>query len=1028
MLKPYIIKQWLFAIIIWQGLIFIPHCVNAQKQKPISFANTYTLTEADGFAGYNYLGKYEYLPGGEVLVKDFFGNTHITGNNYIKKIIGLPAVSPTGTLCVNSITNEIWIIDGNLTYIVRNDSVVKTISFPATNQKLHSVYNYKTNQLIGCTCNNDSIAFFELKNYTWVLITKQLFVLNKNETIGGGSFSYLNNEIIITVRSLNNESWYKLNSTNYSIEYCKTFPYKKEGFEVLFYNINHTAINKPLLKSFQTFYKNQTGKAATNIDLVNSIYYNKSFYTTINAYNSFCFSHRNGIYTLSEYNSTAIKSEYINFESKESINNFYKNPDYSYITVLTGKKPIRAFPYIKKYPYIFNNNNSDNIFMLSQDEKGRIWAGNYQNDLSIISAQNENDKEAKVQYLGKQPFAFLNAEICYKNNMYFVGESTGGIIQYNTQGKPHQLQPNTPNGYTLYLSNKTHTLYFAPICEMGTLWYCNANELNKPKVAWTKIDFGAGKNLNSIISITEDTLGRIWYGHPKNGWGIFYPETKKFNSYQTAKKETPIGFISSVTDSKGTVFMGSDNNGLWYYNDYSKEPTPANIHNIYHPLLNNTIRITAMCIYKNWLVMGCYNKICLLNLDSFYLKKKAVVKYLNLQESNFSSFTEQNTMLVSNTDSSIWFSTGDMLYEWDIKTWLQLPQYKVALKTYLQTNTNRNELAINNKNVFRAGFNNFSVVFEYLSKDCLPRYTRTAFIKQGELLHFTEPNLQSKFSYQDLSSGNYTFYIQVFEQDGSTTTYTYQIIINKYLWQYWWFWVLASFAVLIPIIFWLNSLRKHAIQQKEISQLNAVTLSNQFRPHFILNALNTIGADLKDKPTAETMISCLGNSINLIFDFSKQKSTAHSLKNEWILIENLIQIHTAMYLPNLMVSYPEYSLLSKYIDLQVPMGIIEIFVENALLHGLRNKKHPPYQLNISLVEDANNIYFTINDNGIGRKEAGNISSHKTNGTSTKNLNEIIEILNKYNKNKIEITYAEEYELLAGTTVIIKLPKKYGYEY
>lgn len=102
--------------------------------------------------------------------------------------------------------------------------------------------------------------------------------------------------------------------------------------------------------------------------------------------------------------------------------------------------------------------------------------------------------------------------------------------------------------------------------------------------------------------------------------------------------------------------MGSDDKGLWYYNDYTKPPTPENIHNIYHPLINNTVRITAMAIYKNWLVLSCYNKICLLNLDSFYLKQKAVVRYLTAQETNFTSFTEQNTMLVSKTDSTLWFS------------------------------------------------------------------------------------------------------------------------------------------------------------------------------------------------------------------------------------------------------------------------------------------------------------------------------------------------------------------------------------
>ena len=33
-----------------------------------------------------------------------------------------------------------------------------------------------------------------------------------------------------------------------------------------------------------------------------------------------------------------------------------------------------------------------------------------------------------------------------------------------------------------------------------------------------------------------------------------------------------------------------------------------------------------MALYKHWLVLACYNKVCVLNLDSFYLKDKIISK------------------------------------------------------------------------------------------------------------------------------------------------------------------------------------------------------------------------------------------------------------------------------------------------------------------------------------------------------------------------------------------------------------------
>lgn len=133
------------------------------------------------------------------------------------------------------------------------------------------------------------------------------------------------------------------------------------------------------------------------------------------------------------------------------------------------------------------------------------------------------------------------------------------------------------------------------------------------------------------------------------------------------KKETSFGAFSSLTDAKGTVWLGSGTNGLWYYNDYSKNPSPLNCKKINHPLLGNSNAITSLTIYKNWLVISGYDKMMLLNLDSFHLKNKIILRYLNPQEAGFTSFTEQNTSLTSTTDSTVWFSSSDMLYQWDVK-------------------------------------------------------------------------------------------------------------------------------------------------------------------------------------------------------------------------------------------------------------------------------------------------------------------------------------------------------------------------
>ena len=1014
----------------------------AQPTKPVAVANTYTLSEADGFPGYNYVTSGQFSSTGKIYIKDFFGNLHITGNNFIKKIPGVKNLENNVGLYLLSDT-VLWICSDvrKVIYIIANDTLQKTVEFPFKN--FYTANNGASNVIYQFKPAGNYIEVYKFITDKWVLLNKAAWDStikidkSENQIFKGNQF------FLRTIAAQNKEGIYLFDTVTNQFKYINTIPKINNAFNKVLYN-NNWQIIKPLQQLFSDFYTTHIGKWINNNEfkfLDNDI----AFRLISPDENSFVLNYQNDLYEYVNFDSTHILPGSFIIETSNKLNHIQKNPNYPYFLALTNNKPMRIFPYIKKYPYLFNQKNSANIFALGQDDNGNIWAGSYQNNLSIISSAPANSSHSpkvkelsgarmKLTELPKQPYRFMNAGINYNHKLYFVGETfQGGILQYNLDGIMHKLKPQTPIGFYLYYAPRSKTIWM-PSAEDPNypVYTCNASELEKPFIHWQKLDTAVGIKPFGFSTMTEDTLQRIWIGHPKKGFAVYNRQTKKAITYDLHKNETPIGFISCVTDAKGTVFMGSDDKGLWYYNDYTKPPTPQNIHNIYHPLLNNTIRITSMAIYNNWLVMGCYNKICLLNLDSFYNKHTTVVRYLNPQEASFTSFTEQNTMLVSKTDSTLWFSTGDMLYQWDIKTWLQLPQYKATVHTFLQNDSDRTELSCNHTLHLDAGITSFDIVFEYLSPDGLPRYTRTALVKQGDSVAFNLPNIaSSKFVYKNLSSGKYTFYIEIFEQDGSTSRYEYPFIINKYLWQQWWFWVLASFVFVTPFILWLNSLRKEAIQQKKISQLSIVSLSSQFRPHFILNALNTIGADLRDKPNAETVISRLGESINLIFNQAQQKRIAHTLKNEWVLVENVITIHRIMYIPELQVQEPSKEWLHQNFDIQVPMGIIEIMVENALLHGLRNKKQAPYILQINATADETNIYFAITDNGIGRAKAMQLSNYKKHGTGTKNLSEIIGILNKFNKNKIEINYTDKVfsdEENSGTVISIVIPKNYFYDY
>lgn len=1006
-------------------LLFFSGPACAQIRSPVGQANTYTLKAADGFPGNNYVGNFEYMPSGKVYAKDFFGNLYITGNNFVKQVTGLENIS-NNTFLVARSDSEAWLVDENKNItVIKNGIPRQIIEAPA--KDLLWFRCFSPDKRVFCMkIWGKELMLYELKHYVWKKIYEIPVHVNFRHQWTYGKIMKDGQMVLTTFLPGSAQSVYGIDTAHLKLEFITTLPKPFNPlFNILALYDQQWQMDSVLARSLTGFVaeRNVSSNLVTFKDVEENL-------MTLFPIPAFIFNDGNGLYEYIRIDSSHVNPGTIFFETRDKLNGVRLNPAYPYLTVLTENKPFRLFPYIKRYPRIYSTGNSNNIFTLVQDDKGRIWAGNYQNQLSIIDDPLSPRHAPGIIRLKKQPYPFMNASLNYNGSIYLVGETfNGGVLRYDMNGRMTKPAPQMPTGFYLYLAPKGQTVYYPSSSLDNPVYYCKVKELEKPFIHWKKLDTTSGISPFSMASITEDTLGRIWMGHPSRGFAVYDPRAGKGTTYNIRKKETPVGFISSLTDQRGTVWMGSDNHGLWYYDDYHKPPAPQNIHQAGHPLLNKVKRITSMAVYKDWLVLGCYDRICLLNLDSFYHNKKIVLRYLNPQEADFTSYTEQNTMLVSKTDSALWFSTSDMLYRWDINTWLHLPVYKVKVTAFLQHDSSTIEMDTRRQLRLPSFIHGFDLFFEYLSPDGLPRYTRTALVQNGDSVIFTKPGMKSRFTFRNLGSGSYTFYLEVFEQDGHTSRYRYAFVINKYLWQHGWFWAAAVLFFLLPFVLWFNARRRQALQEKEISHMNLITLSNQFRPHFILNALNAIGADLKNNPGAESIISRLGESINLIFTHVQHKKVSHSLQDEWLLTDNVIRILGIMYLPELKVSITGQELLSKLMDMELPLGILEIHVENALLHGLRNKKSPPYDLLLDIKEDGKNVYFTIKDNGIGREAAGTIGSPKRNGVGTKNLNSIIRILNKYNKNKIEVSYTDLPRTgNSGTIVTIKIPKEYYFKY
>ncbi|HNW74256.1 MAG TPA: sensor histidine kinase, partial [Bacteroidales bacterium] len=114
---------------------------------------------------------------------------------------------------------------------------------------------------------------------------------------------------------------------------------------------------------------------------------------------------------------------------------------------------------------------------------------------------------------------------------------------------------------------------------------------------------------------------------------------------------------------------------------------------------------------------------------------------------------------------------------------------------------------------------------------------------------------------------------------------------------------------------------------------------------------------------------------------------------------------------------------------QVPKMITQIFVENAIKHGLQPLLADG-KLEIKVRQEKSETIISISDNGVGRKEAGMNGEHGT-GKGISIIDQTIRIINKFNNRKISYVIVDpedERGKSTGTNVTIIIPLDMNYSF
>ena len=261
-------------------------------------------------------------------------------------------------------------------------------------------------------------------------------------------------------------------------------------------------------------------------------------------------------------------------------------------------------------------------------------------------------------------------------------------------------------------------------------------------------------------------------------------------------------------------------------------------------------------------------------------------------------------------------------------------------------------------------------------------------------------------NYNNLQHGKYTFNVQtkIFNREWEDNSRTLTIIIPPYFWQTWWFKLILGLG-LLSLIGGFTFLRfnflslKRKAYEKELQWQDAElkALRAQMNPHFIFNAMNSIQKFLTTNEQENAMIylSRFAQLIRSIFEQSKKKEIA--LQEEIEFLNAYLDLEKLRFKKKITVNFKiEPELLARAADIKIPPLLIQPVIENAFKHGLLHKKESGL-LFVHFSHSDKFIFCTIEDNGVGRQRAKELSSWKPKGYQSSGLTTTIERLKIINQ-------------------------------
>ena len=591
-----------------------------------------------------------------------------------------------------------------------------------------------------------------------------------------------------------------------------------------------------------------------------------------------------------------------------------------------------------------------------------------------------------------------------------------GLYNFNTQTKKStsysdSSYPETTAGQSVYKLMQRDSLFYSS-AKGGVVFFDLKNKKFKP---FTYLESNKDTKNMVVYKTYEDADENLWFGCLGLGLQKFSSKVKSLHSITVVSDFSKNIYSICATDS---IFWLGSSSGIAVYNSSSnqliKKITQAD------GLPGNVVYSIEKDNAGNY---WCSTNAGLVKIDAhnYYMVRVPVSEGLQAGEFNTacSSVDAAGNLYFGGINGVSYFKPA----AFSIAQYAPAPLIE-SIKIFNTALQLQQHIASTNS--IRLSHLQQYITFEFTvlnfinNNECDYRYRMlgldTNWVNAGNRNYVSYTNLQpGKYSFQLMASNSSDVW--------SKKITTIHIIIEAAWWQTSWFNILVALSLAgIAMVLVKNriaGIRRQAVTKQKITETEMAALKAQMNPHFMFNCINSIDAFIhsNDKYNATLYLNKFAKLLRNILDSSKQNTVLLSKDVDtlklYIELEELRHENKFTSLINI-----DSELLNS--DYKVPPLIIQPYVENAILHGLKNKPGNDGLLDIRIQKENNFIQYIIQDNGIGREAARLIRQSKESSYGMDMSVERIKLFNQQTMASIEIIDLYDHNKPTGTKIIAHL--------